>query len=359
MSSLGQSTVAKPLAEYLRTVKAPKYEAAVPIINRWMVRRRLSAQSLADGVGLGRSTLNHWLQGRWPDWHPDTDPWSITARLWDYMERNPVPDYEKPSARVLETRNFAELRRLFHIGLRQRAMIICYGAPSAEKTFGLKQLCAEHRYGSEGKGPRDDVVYIECIPRMSPLNVCREICAQLGTAVRSNFTKDLFHSIVAEVEARPRRPLVILDEAQHLPYESFEIVRRLRDLAGRDLADDPIARRGFGVLFAGSHDMLQRFISPRNKPRMTQFNQRVTHTAQLTGMDENEVLALAAKELGNGKPARLNDELRARILKACREIDAYAVDESGTPTPREYFSPRRLARWIESAREKLASRRSA
>lgn len=341
----------------LKAIPIPKYKDAVREVNRWMVRKGLSAGDLADRLGLGRSTMNHWLQGRWYDWHPQIkDQELVTARIWEHVEGDPAPAPLPPPERLLATQNAAEIRRLFYAGLRQRACAILYGAPAAEKTFILKCLVAERQVSGH-----DDVIYIEASPALSPRALLQMLCACAGTAVRSNEHWPLIQSLVDDFLRRDRLPLIIVDEAQHLlrrPFDALETLRGLRNRTATELAPDRKESYGCGLLLAGSHDLYRRF--ERDKLLLAQWMGRITHRKQLSGMNAEEVLQIAARELGNGRPARINDELRKKILDASRDLDIFVVDQDGQPAPpREYFSPRKLATWIDRARERGAAQRGA
>lgn len=221
----------------LKAIIIPKYEAAVRQVNQWMVRKGVSAGDLADRLGLARSTLNHWLQGRWVDFHPEIkDHALMTARIWEHVQGDPVAAPLPPPERLLPTQNAAEIRRLFNAGLRQRACAILYGAPSAEKTFILKCLVAERQV--EG---HDDVLYLRASPGLSPRALLQMLCAEAGTAVRSNEHWPLLQSLVRDFRRRERLPLVVVDESQHLlrrPFDALETLRELRDRTANDLAAD-------------------------------------------------------------------------------------------------------------------------
>lgn len=341
----------------LKAISIPKYADAVREVNRWMVRKSISAGDLADRTGLAKSTLNHWLQGRWYDFHPEVKHHELlTARIWEHVQSDPIPAPLPPPERLLATQNAAEIRRLFHAGLRQRACAILYGAPAAEKTFILKCLVAERQVAGH-----DDVIYIEASPALSPRALLQMLCAAAGTAVRSNEHWPLIKSLVADFRQRDRMPLIVVDEAQHLlrrPFDALETLRSLRNRTANDLAAERKESYGCGLLLAGSHDLYRRF--ERDKLLLAQWIGRITHRKQLTGMGEEEVLQVAARELGNGRAARIGPELRKKILDASRDLDIFVIDEGGRPAPpREYFSPRKLATWIDRARERGAAQRGA
>jgi DNA-binding XRE family transcriptional regulator len=128
----------------LAKVPAPDYPLAIVEINRWMVRRGLSATGLADWAGIARSTVNQWCQGHYPKYNPSVDVSLLTARLWETMLAHPAPAPAGPPARFLTTRNAEEIRRALNACLRQHACEVVHGAPAEEKTFTVKCLIAEH-----------------------------------------------------------------------------------------------------------------------------------------------------------------------------------------------------------------------
>jgi DNA transposition AAA+ family ATPase len=278
-----------------------------------------------------------------------------------------------PPERFLATRNSAEIRRLLNACLRQRACAIIHGAPAEEKTFTVKCLVAEQQAAG-----RDDLLYVYAPANPSPLGILQRICAAAGTAVRSNLKFALTQSLIENFRQRPRLPVIVVDEAQHLlrrPFDALESIRELRDLTADDLAARRQDSYGCGLLLLGSHELYEQF--ERNKFLLGQWRDRIQHKAQLTGMDQGEVLEIAARELGNCRPARLGEELRQEILSYARELDPDTLvcakcarplgDRDaqepcpcgGRFKPCVFYSPRKLSIWIDRAREKRARKGAA
>lgn len=352
----------------LLVLETPPYEEARREVNRWMVRRGLTAQSAAELLGIARSTLNQWVQGYYPRYHP-CNAELLTARIWSEVAKHPAPPPFGPPARFLETRNSAEIRRLVNACLRQHACAVVHGAPAEEKTFAVKCLIAEHQTAG-----RDDILYIYAMPNPSPLGLLQQIVSAAGVPVRSNLREPLMRALIAEFRSRERMPCVVVDEAQHLlrrPYDALETLRRLRDLTANDLAENRRDSYGCGLLLIGSHDLYQRF--ERDKFLLAQWRDRIQHRKQLTGMSDSEALEIAARELGNGRPARLGEDLKKTILEFAREMDPYTqicascrqpveagreLCSCGARTsPAIFYSPRKLSIWIDRAREKRSAQR--
>jgi len=274
----------REVREALAAVKAPPYLEACPEVNRWMVRKGYSAQRVADDMRLGRSTLNQWLQGSYEKFHPQVDSSLLTARIWAHMQSDPAPAPQGPPARMLETRNAAEIRRLVRAGLSERAVGICYGAPASEKTFIVKCVIAEQQAAG-----RDDILYLEASPRLSALALLQMLASAAGTAVRSNQKWPITQSLVENFRARKRLPLLVVDEAQHLlhrPYDALETLKEINNRTREDLAESRRDSAGCGILLFGSHLLFQSF---RKEPLLlAQWRRRITHERQLTGMNEGE-----------------------------------------------------------------------
>jgi len=351
---------------------APEYDVARLAVNRWMVRKQLSAKAGAALLGIGESTLNQWTQGAYPRFHTDSNVAVLTGKIWLAMQRHPAPAPQPPPERFLETRNGAVIRRLLNACDRQHACAVVHGAPAKEKTFTVRCLLAEQ----EAAG-REHFLYIYPLPDSSPLGLLQLLCAAAGVAVRSNMKVPLMQALIDNFRQRERMPVVVVDEAQHLmnrPYHALDTLRRLRDLTADDLAARRQDSYGCGLLLIGSHDLYQRF--ERDKLLVAQWRDRIQHKAQLTGMDESEALSIAARELGNGRPARLGPELQQKLLEYSREADplcpvcakcgrglaleAEVCDScGGRPRACVYYSPRKLSIWIDRSREKRVAQRGA
>ena len=339
----------------LLALQTPPYAVVMDAANRWLVRRGLSAREFARLLNKGHSTINLFLQGRWEQHMAGTkyaqvNPELLTARVWEYLQAHPLEAKRKPTDKLLPTRSAGEIRRLCQAGLFHGAFVILYGPPSAEKSFVLENFAAER----EAAG-YDDVFYIYCSPRLRPLSLLMMLAREAGLGVRSVICWNVMNALVNEYKSRPHLPLIIADEAQHMTLDTLETLRELRDRTARPLEGKP----GCGIIMAGSHDFYRWFVDPRQLPRVGQLLSRITHKTQLAGMDEDEVLEIAARALGNGKPARLGGELRKKILDACRDRDFYALDGENKPAPHDYYSPRKLSTYLDRVKDKLAAKRES
>ena len=86
---------------------------------------------------------------------------------------------------------------------------------------------------------------------------------------------------------------------------------------------------------------------------------RFPHRVQLEGMEREEILTLAAKAFGNGKPAVLTEKQQKALLERCTVEDPYFISSDNKPSPRTYYSSRRLLEYVRQQKKRLAAREEA
>lgn len=249
-------------------------------------------------------------------------------------------------AGILRTRSYELLRERLEDAADEGVNAIVYGPPSSEKSFVLNALCDEFR--AAGK----PVIYVYCGPRFTENYVYRAIAEAAGIPVKSSLRWACRYAVLSYLRNAPKLPAIVMDEAQHLDVEALEGVRQIHDLTARD------GRRGCGIILAGSHNLLREFLSPMRRPRLEQMLSRFPHRVQLSGMSRQEILSLAAKAFGNGKPAKLSDEQQKILLDCCTVDDPYFVGADGRTAPRTYYSCRRLVEHIRQ-QKRIAKRQMA
>lgn len=241
---------------------------------------------------------------------------------------------------MLQTKSYQILRERLDEAFEEGINAIVYGPPSSEKSYVLESLCAQ----SNSKGR--PVIYVYCPPRCTETHLYRAIAEAADIEVRSHHRWGCRYAILANLRARAELPVIVLDEAQHLDVDALEGVRQLHDLTRRD------GRRGVGVILAGSHSLLRDFLRPLRRSQLEQLLSRIPYRMQLQGMTKQEVLTLAARALGNGKPAKLSEEVQKTLLERCTVQDPYFIGEDGKPALRPYFSSRRLLEYIRQQKKK-------
>ena len=244
------------------------------------------------------------------------------------------------ASELLHTKTYRLLRDRLEDALDFGANAIVYGPPSSEKSFVLENLAAQ--FNAAGR----PVIYVYCGPRCTEIHLYRSIAEAAQVAVHGWQRWSCRYAVLNELRRREKLPAIVLDEAQHLDTDALEGVRQLHDLTRRDGR-----RGGCGIILAGSHHLLREFLHPARRIRLEQVLSRFPFRVQLDGMTKQEIITLAARAFGNGKPAKLSDAQQKTLLERCTVEDPFFLDEKGKPTLRTYFSSRRLLEYIRQQKK--------
>jgi transposase len=76
-------------------------------------------------------------------------------------------------------------------------------------------------------------------------------------------------------------------------------------------------------------------------------------------MTKEEILTLAAKAFGNGKPAVLSEAQKNALLERCAVDDPYHLGPDGKPEARKYYSSRRLIEYVRQQRKNVKAAHAA
>ena len=316
----------------LKRVKLPgDYAACVEKVRTYMDTTGLSASDLAERVGKGRSTVNLFIQGRWHR-HGNIKEWRyLAAHLCEFIYRNPVEVFTPRGGALFETENYRRIRTYFDAAVERGEICLLYGPPGTQKTFVLAHLVA-------GRNRRQDnsAFYVYASQDMKPLPLLRRIGRAAGVLSGWHARDRVLDNLAFHFRQRLGRCAVIIDEAQHLPVASLEMVRELHDVSG------------CGLVLAGSHNLFDTFL--RSRTHLEQWMSRIDHKDPLPGLLENEIREIAARELGNGQPAKLTEKQLRAFVKESEVDDVFARGADGRIAPRKYYSVRRLVKLLDQVK---------
>lgn len=244
---------------------------------------------------------------------------------------------------LLETATFRLLRECLEDALEYGANSIVYGPPSSEKSFVLMKLA--ERFRAAGK----PVIYAYSAPTTTLTFLYRTIAEAAGIATRSIGRWACRQAVLDDLSKRPTLPVIVLDEAQHLELEALEAVREIHEITSWGRPEG----HGCGIILAGSHGLLQQLMHPQRKGRLEQMLSRFPRRLQLEGMTQKEVLTLAARALGNGKPANLTEDQQKKFIERCTVVDPFFLGPDAKPAPRTYYSSRRLLEYIRQQKKNV------
>jgi len=320
-----------PERERLAHVQPPPTAEVQRALREYMGKLDLSLEQMADRIGKGRSTLGLFL---YSDYEKRLHTRDIHLRkaIWDYIERNPIEVRARTRGRLFATENYRRIRKYFLRALEHGEVALLYGPPGTQKTFVLEHLIAEMNREARGQA-----YYVYAGDGMRARALLQRIGRAAGIFINVHGAERLLSSLLARFDSLKRAPCVIVDEAQHLDVHCLEILRELHD------------RSGCGLVLAGSHNLFENFL--RGRTHLEQWLSRIDHKDPLPGLREEEIAEIAARDLGNGQPAKLSERQVKKLVAMCRVEDIFCRDAGGKLAAREYLSVRRLVKSIAQLKE--------
>ncbi|HIE3804853.1 TPA: AAA family ATPase [Klebsiella pneumoniae] len=184
-------------------------------LNDLMTRKGYSQTQVARAIGKSTAVINQYLQGKYAGDVP-----AIDALARSFINREVEKEKsQKITARFVPTvtsRKGMDVIRYAHL---DGDLNVIYGAAGLGKTMILREYAAQHR----------DALLIEADPGYTARVVLEELCGLLGISKRGNM-HELSEACIAALRDSGR--LLIVDEAENLPYRALETLRRIHDKSG-------------------------------------------------------------------------------------------------------------------------------
>lgn len=184
-------------------------------LNDLMTRKGYSQTQVARAIGKSTAVINQYLQGKYAGDVP-----AIDALARSFINREVEKEKsQKIAARFVPTvtsRKGMEVIRYAHL---DGDLNVIYGAAGLGKTMILREYAAQHR----------DALLIDADPGYTARVVLEELCGLLGISKRGNM-HELSEACIAALRDSGR--LLMVDEAENLPYRALETLRRIHDKSG-------------------------------------------------------------------------------------------------------------------------------
>ena len=281
------------------------------------LRAGLTYGEMADMAALNRNSFGVWMSGNYDRHHAvDSNTLVIRAAIKQVMDRHEIEAVAPGAGPHYATAEFDKVRKSMWSALRQSTAFLIDGPPGTQKTYTFRTVAAEINASGEGRA-----VYVYARVDHAPAAFLTEACTEAGIPNRGNIGQ-LMRKLRFFLGSQ--KALLIIDEAQHLPFTTLEILRQLLDTP-------PF----FGVMLAGSHDLSVRL---RNW-QMEQWRSRLRRSHLLVGLSEDEARHILMSELGRLSKSDVADAIQGASVEAVRNSK-----------PFRYISARNLFFAIEDAR---------
>lgn len=180
-----------------------------------MDKKGYSQTQVARAFGKSSAVISQYLKGIYPGDVRGIDELarSFIARETEKEKSRRITPRYVPT---VTSRKGLEVIRLAHL---DGEINVIYGAAGLGKTMILREYAAQHR----------DALLIEADPGYTARVVLEELCGLLGLSKRGNM-HELSEACIAALRDSGR--LLMVDEAENLPYRALETLRRIHDKAG-------------------------------------------------------------------------------------------------------------------------------
>ena len=229
---------------------------------KMLEQKQCTISSAARSTDLSAATIHLWLNEKYKG-----NVEKISKAVEQFIEREELRanNIDIPFVETSVAQDVYEIANTCHI---ESEIGVCCGYAGLGKTYAVKMYALEHT----------DVILIEADFGYTPKVLFSEIHKKLGfegTGALHNMVVD----IVDKLKNSGR--LIIIDEAENLPYRALELLRRIYDKAK------------VGILLVGMPKLLKNLKG--DKGQYTQLYSRVGVLAELKPIVDNDILNIASK----------------------------------------------------------------
>ncbi|ENF8721677.1 AAA family ATPase [Salmonella enterica] len=174
-----------------------------------------SQGQVARAIGRSSTTMNQYVQGKY-----NGDIADMEERIGHFLRRV----REKQNAlrideRFVSTPTASKGLEVLSYAHLESEICVLYGAAGLGKTMILKEYARRD----------SNVIFIEADPGFTARTLLEELCGRLRLSKNGNIHA-LIEVCVEKLKDSGR--LLVIDEAELLPYRALEVIRRLHDKAG-------------------------------------------------------------------------------------------------------------------------------
>ncbi|EJG5922214.1 AAA family ATPase [Salmonella enterica] len=174
-----------------------------------------SQGQVARAIGRSSATMNQYLQGKY-----NGDIADMEERIGHFLRRV----CEKQNAlrideRFVSTPTASKGLEVLSYAHLESEICVLFGAAGLGKTMILKEYARRD----------SNVIFIEADPGFTARTLLEELCGRLRLSKNGNIHA-LIEVCVEKLKDSGR--LLVIDEAELLPYRALEVIRRLHDKAG-------------------------------------------------------------------------------------------------------------------------------
>lgn len=244
-----------------------------------MERKGLSQTQVARAIGMSPATVSTWLRGNYAG-RSDEVAELVSALISRMAEKDKQQRIKAEFVATSTSKKAMELITLAHV---DGEINVLYGEAGLGKTMTVKAYVAKHR----------DAILIEADPGYTARVVLEELSNKLGLTVRGNM-HELSEACINKLMDSGR--VLIIDEAENLPYRALESIRRIHD------------KTGIGVVLVGMPRLIINLKGKRGE--FVQLYSRVAFALNIgNALPAGDIDTIAGSLLPEDKRDELSDVL--------------------------------------------------
>lgn len=193
-------------------------EQIIDNLKKFMANTKTSQTTIAKKLGIAPATLSYFLSGNYPG-----DTQAICDKVQDLLITEAERAKNRVKSGIIATKNFTKIQNFCNLVLTHQICGMLTGDAGCGKTTALKEFAKIH----------SSVILIEADHGYTAKALFDELCDTLALDNRGSLHQQLVR-IVGKLKDSGR--LIIIDEAEHLPYRALELIRRVHDKAGVGIA---------------------------------------------------------------------------------------------------------------------------
>ncbi|EMI8339102.1 AAA family ATPase [Proteus mirabilis] len=243
-----------------------------------------SQAQAARGIGVSTAVINQFLQNKY-----NGDVNAVEEKVRQFISREQERDKSRRIKPVyvdtLMARKGRDVIRMAHM---DSDINVIYGDAGMGKTMIIRQYAKENL----------NAVLIEADPGYTARVVLEELCNKLGLSKRGNM-HELSESIIQNLRDSGR--IILVDEAENLPYRALETLRRIHD------------KSGVGIVLAGMPRLILNLKGKRGEYK--QLYSRVGFALRMgEALPEEDITNMITTML----PEASEPEVLNALYKACK-----------------------------------------
>lgn len=185
------------------------------VLKNLMEEKGLNLGTVSRALGCSASALSQWLSNSYKG-NVSKITEAVKGFLERQEERSKTPKQQVAFVQTVVAKRFFETARICHL---DGEIGVAYGDAGIGKTAAAKEYTARNT----------DVILIEADLGYTARVLFTELSRRLGLEATGTI-HDMFEEVKGKLTGSGR--LIIVDEAEHLPYRALELLRRVYDKAG-------------------------------------------------------------------------------------------------------------------------------